>query len=330
MRILSILVVLAMLLWGGWWFVGATAEGHAARAFFAGQQAAGKTASYSSLEVLGFPNRFDLTVNDIALGDPAAGVTWRAPFAQIFALSYNPYHYIAALPHRQELQTPDGTLTLGSSKMEASLTLVPGLAFALREAILVIDRPDLGSSLGWQAAAATLRAAARRIPGRPLVQQLGLEIDSVVPNAAVEAMLDPKGALPATLDQIYLNAEAGFDAPIDRHLAARPPQLTELTLQDAHIGWGPLRLSAQGELTVAADGTPVGRITLTVKDWPAMIDAAVGLGLLRPEIAPTVHNMLAELATGSPDPDTVTLPLSFQQGFMSIGPLPLGPAPRLR
>jgi hypothetical protein len=40
--------------------------------------------------------------------------------------------------------------------------------------------------------------------------------------------------------------------------------------------------------------------------------------------------MLAELAKTSPDPGTVELPLAFQSGRMSFGPLPLGPAPQLR
>lgn len=330
MRILAALVVAAMVIWGGWWFVGSSAETRAVKAFFAAQAAQGRSASYSSLAVEGFPNRFDLTVNDIALGDPAAGVIWRAPFAQVLALSYNPYHYIAALPHRQEIDTPDGSFTVTSDKMEASLRLAPGLALTLREAVAVVARPGLSSSLGWAVTAQDLRGATRQMPGRPLAQEIGLQIDKPAPDAALKARLDPKGALPAAADQLYLDAEAGFDAPIDRHMGTRPPQLTDLRVKDFHIAWGPMLLSAQGKLTVNADGYPEGRIDLRAKDWQAMIDMAVGLDLLKPELAPTVRNMFTELATGSPDPNTVDLPVSFQKGFMSIGPLPLGPAPRLR
>ncbi len=61
-----------------------------------------------------------------------------------------------------------------------------------------------------------------------------------------------------------------------------------------------------------------------------MVPVAVALGLVRPELEQTVTNMLAELAKGSGKPDTVDLPLVFEKGWMSLGPLPLGPAPRLR
>lgn len=330
MRILTGLVLIAAALWSGWWFVGSRAEGQAARAFFASQRAQGKTATYSSLGVAGFPNRFDLTVNDIVLGDPAAGVTWRAPFAQLLGLSYNPYHFIAALPHRQQLETPSGTFTLKTRRFEASLRFVPGLAFALREFVAIADGPELDSSRGWSVTARSLRLASRQLPGRQTAQEVGLQADALTPDAGLKSIVDPQGTLPATMQQAYLDAELGFDAPIDRHIANRPPRLTDLRVKDAHVAWGPMLLSAQGNLTVNAQGQPEGRITLRAKDWRAMVDMAVATGLIRQQIAPTVRDMLAELSKTSGAPDTVDLPLAFHDGWMSIGPIPLGPAPKLR
>lgn len=330
MRIMVGLVLGLFVLWGGWWFVASSAEHRAAMAFFADRRAEGLTADYSSLGVAGFPNRLDLTVNDVALGDPAAGITWRAPFAQVLALSYNPYHVIAALPHRQEVATPVGTFSVTSSRMEASLRMVPGLAFALDEVVAVMDHPGLTASSGWQVNADSLRLATRRVPGRAMAQEVGAEADHITPNPMLKAMLDPTDALPATLDQVYLDAEAGFDTVIDRHVFNQPPHLTDVTVKDAHISWGPMLLSATGKIAVDVDGVPNGRIMIRAKNWKGMVTVAVVLGLVRPELAPTVENMLTELAKGSPDPDVVELPLEVQKGWMSLGPLPLGPAPRLR
>lgn len=330
MRILTVVVILAAALWGGWWFIGSRAETRAVKAFFAAETAQGRTATYSSLGVEGFPNRFDLTVNDVALGDPAAGVTWRAPFAQVLALSYNPYHYIAALPHRQELQTPAGTFTLTSTKMEASVKFAAGLSFALREFIAVVQDPGLASSLGWSVKAQSLRLAARRLPSRKTAQEIGVEADQITPDAALKTRLDPAGALPAAVSQAYLDAEAGFDAPINRHIGRKPPHLTDLTVKDAHLSWGPMRLSLHGKLTVDASGRANGTLDIKAKDWRTLVPMAEGLGLIQPAQAPTLTNMLAELSKGSANPDEVEIPISLAQGWMSIGPLPLGPAPLLR
>ena len=55
----------------------------------------------------------------------------------------------------------------------------------------------------------------------------------------------------------------------------------------------------------------------------------MALGLVKPDIAPTVERMLEVIAAQSPDLDVINITLSCQDGRMSLGPLPLGPAPRL-
>jgi hypothetical protein len=57
-----------------------------------------------------------------------------------------------------------------------------------------------------------------------------------------------------------------------------------------------------------------------------MIGMAVSAGLLDQEIANTVQNMGSLLAGGSAE---LSVPITFQNGLMSLGPIPLGPAPRL-
>jgi hypothetical protein len=329
MRFITIIVFALAALWGGWWFVGSTAEQRAVTAFFARQTAEGRVATYSGLAVEGFPSRFDLTVNDIALGDPAAGVTWRAPFAQLLALSYNPYHFIAALPHQQTLTTPDGTITVTSDEMRASLSFVPGLAFALDEIVVVTDKLGLTSSAGWGGTMDQFRFATRQMPDRRFAHEIGVEADRLTLSPAFKAQLDPNGELPATIEQIHLDAAAGFSAALDRHAARTKPRLTDLTIKESHLTWGDMVLSATGKLTFAADGTPEGRIDLRAKNWRAMIGAAAALGLIRPEMAPTWQNMLDTLAKSGGDPTTVDLPLEINKGWMSFGPLPLGPVPRL-
>lgn len=330
MRFLVALVFGLAVLWGGWWFIGSNAEGHAARAFFATQRAEGRTADYSSLSVVGFPSRFDLTVNDIALGSRKLGVTWRAPFAQVLALSYNPYHFITALPHHQTLDTPVGRFSINSTRMEGSVTFVPGLAFALNEVVGIIDHPSIGASEGWQVSAQKMSLATRRVPGRKTAQQIGLRIDKVTPDAALRARLDPQGARPATIAQMYLDATLDFARVIDRHALRKLPHPTSFEIRDGHITWGKMVLSARGKITIGANGWPEGKIDLRARNWQGLSQLLAGLGLIKPRVAPTIHKMLTELAKGSNDPTVIDMPLYVTKGWMSLGPLPLGPTPRFR
>jgi hypothetical protein len=54
----------------------------------------------------------------------------------------------------------------------------------------------------------------------------------------------------------------------------------------------------------------------------------VALGLIRPETAPTVERAGESLARIGGNAEVLTLPLVFAGGRMSLGPIPLGPAPR--
>ena len=70
MRTLTVLVVAVMVLWGGYWFVGARALDAAVTQWADGLPAQGTEASYTDISVQGFPNRFDLTIADPVIGDP--------------------------------------------------------------------------------------------------------------------------------------------------------------------------------------------------------------------------------------------------------------------
>jgi hypothetical protein len=56
----------------------------------------------------------------------------------------------------------------------------------------------------------------------------------------------------------------------------------------------------------------------------------VAAGAIKPDVAPTITGFLNAIATQGGDPEVIPLPLIFANGRGTLGPLPLGPAPRLR
>ena len=71
------------------------------------------------------------------------------------------------------------------------------------------------------------------------------------------------------------------------------------------------------------------RIDIRIVEWRELVPVLVAAGLVTTDAAPTVTRALDLLAQQGDDPDILNLPLAFQQGRMSLGPLPLGPAPYL-
>lgn len=324
MRVLLWVTGLLAVLYSGYWFVGQRAVQSGAEAFFA-TPPDGLVAENAGLNVSGFPSRFDLTVTDLHLADPRRDIDWRAPFVQVFSLSYRPWHVIAAFAPLQTFGLREQTLTLTNEKLQASVIVTPGTALALDRTTVVGTGLGATSDAGWALTAEAVRFATKIDPSLANTHEIGLEVTKLTPDPAL-ATLMPN--LPPVIDLIRLDAFATFSAPIDRFAGQTRPDLTALSIKEGAFNWGTLQAGAAGDLTVVA-GVLDGRLALSVRGWRDLVPLAVTTGAIKPEVAATVTNVIAAFAASSGDPEVLEMPLVFSNGRMSLGPIPLGPAPRL-
>ncbi len=328
-RLIVILLVISGL-WMGYWVVGSTALERGMSAWIDARRAEGWAADVGEIDVAGFPNRFDSTLTDVHLADPETGVAWSAPFFQILALSYRPNQVIAVWPDEHVLSTPLQTITFTSDRARGSVYLEASSALALDRATIVTDALRMRSTLGWTVTLEEGRFATEQIPARENAHRIGTEMAGLTPSLATRSLLDPAGVLPDTIERVHLDASVGFTAPWDRFaLEEARPQVTDIDLQDLSARWGDVTFRAAGSLSVDADGVPEGRITIRAVEWRRLLDMAVATGLVAEALGPTLERALELMASLSGRKDTLDAPLTFQKGFVSFGPIPLGPAPRL-
>jgi hypothetical protein len=333
MRKLLVLLILGTVLWSGYWVVGSNAVRKGAEDFFANAAAQGLVAEKTALTVKGFPNRFDLTVNGLRLMDPATGTAWEAPFAQVFAMTWKPWHIIAALPPEQAVLLPDQAITLTSEGLRASVRAKPATDLPLAAVIVESGPFSASSTAGWTVGAAravSSISADEEVPGagdQPNAYILSLDITDLAPDpAAIEKIVTDAG-LPATVAVIKLLATATTTAPLDRFAGDTNPRLAALDLTEGLITWGDLSISAEGVITPDDQGFASGRIEIAVTNYQRLVPALVAAGAIKPEISQTVGNMLDAMAKESGDPNLLQLPLILKDGRVSLGPLPLGDAP---
>lgn len=329
MRGLLVLVLALGTLYSGYWVLGSIALQKAADQWFAEQNARGVEAANSSLRVQGFPNRFDLTITDLHLADPVSGYGWDAPFAQVFSMSWKPWHLIAALPNSQTITTPDEAIGLGSTSLMGSLKMVPGGDLALDT--FIVDGADLvaTSTLGWVVKAKKAQMASRQDASLANGHKINVTVTALIPDPALMAAMAGTSDLPPLVETVQIDMLAGFSAPIDRFAGQKRPQLAALTIKQGQIRWGDMTLTLEGKVVADADGLADGRIDIKLANWRKVLAPMVAMGLVTPEVAPTVERMMTLLAQQSGDPTVLSLPLVMAAGRMSLGPLPLGPAPRL-
>ena len=329
MRKLIVIVVVVAALWSGYWLIGSRGVENSVRDWLDARGDQGWQAEYSQVATRGFPNRFDTTISDIALADPATGVAWSAPFFQILRLSYKRDHQILIWPDTQTIASPYQRIDLGSERARASVVFVPDTALQLDRANVVFDGIELRSSLGWAARIASGLLAARAA-GADNSYDLGFEAKEIVPSDDLLAGLDPLGLFPKVIERLKIDATVGFDAPWDQSaIEIARPAITEIQLNLMQAEWGELELWAAGDLSVDADGRLDGQITVKAKNWREMLQIGQAAGWIPDTLVPTLESGLELLAALSGPRNSIDAPLTFRNGSVSFGPIPLGNAPRL-
>lgn len=327
---LIIFILVAAGLWMGYWAIGSTALDRALTGWIEQRRAEGWVADVSELEVSGFPNRFDTTLTDVQFADPGTGVAWQAPFLQLLALSYRPNQVIAVLPPEHRLSTPLQTIEITSDQSRGSIFLGASTSLPLERSVIISDNLGFASTLGWDVNIDQARFATDEVPVRENAHRVGAEVTGLRLPRDLARVLNPGNVLPERVETLRFDAEIGFTAPWDRRaIEVARPQITDIDLADLSMTWGDVLFQATGTLTVDSIGRPNGTIDVRAVEWRRILDMAVSTGVLPPSLVPTLERGLGLLAGLSGRPDTIDTPLTFRDGVISIGPIPIGPAPRI-
>ena len=334
-KLISLIVVMAGL-WGGYWFVGSSQLEKGFKDYLAKELGPDDPIrlSYSDLTVQGFPNRFDTRITDVDLTNTIKGIRWQAPFFQIYALSYKPYHIIAALAPQQVVTLPKQEFTIKSEMIRGSVVFLPKPLFS---GDVIIDRSSFemvnvtaASDKGWETTIKAGNLALRQTPTKPLFYDLAISAQGIDLPDQLRALIDPAHQQSALFDSFKLDSTLGLSNPLDLTAdRGEHPKVTEIEVKDLTIHWDDIRFLAKGTLQIGTDGYPVGKLDLTAVNWQKMYELADQSGAVDPDFAPTIQNGLKVLAGMSEGEDVIEIALNFADGQMSLGPFPIGPAPRL-
>lgn len=327
-----VLAGLAIVAWGG----GAMLTETAATRWMDDRRADGWVANASDISVGGFPLRFTTLFEDVELADPGTGLAWSVASLEFQQDVFRLDRIAARWPATQTIASPFERLTVASPNAEdlhltAMLDVQPTNRFALDAMTAETGALHVTSSEGWETRwqEGTLNVA--RVEGADATYDVAALAAAMVPPQAWRARLDPAGLLPETIQFAEVRATATFDAPWDMDAIERArPQVTELDIDDVSMAWGDMLFRATGTLDVTPGGIPEGELSVRAENWAAMVDLANNAGLMPDRIRATAEAMLQVLAGMTGRPENIDATLTFSNGRMFVGPLPIGPAPSLR
>ncbi len=314
----------------GAWFLGAAASERAVRAWLGDRSAEGWAVTYEAVDTTGFPSRFTTRIASLSLADPDTGWAWIAPEFTLEQQPWRPDQIQAIGPDLQTFASPYDRIEITADTLVADLDVQPTANWALDASRTEMQNLAINSNYwGW-----TRLAEGRFEMVRQETETARYDIafsarDLTLPEDLV-AGLDPDGALPQTLQSAGYTATMGFDRAWDlAALEAQRPQITHVTLDELQAQWGVLLFRATGALDVDAAGRATGQIALRAENWRQILAVAANAGVLPEAVRPTAETALGFIANLSGNPENIDATLRLEDGFVFLGPLPIGEAPRL-
>ena len=288
--------------------------------------ASGWTMDWDRYSISGFPFRLDIALDNPRVREPSGwGLSARRLKAEAFVFA--PGHWVAV--------APDGVIVArrrgGPLRVDAK---------ALRASLSDADKTPprlsvegLGLTFATPSGAATfpIRSASEfhlHMKSGPDDQGAAyVELDgAIVGLDGLLGRIANNRSATLIMDGIYSKAASlsGSTWPI----AVRRWQAAggRLRLRRLQVVAGQAQIEAsQGDLGVGATGRLTGRVDLVLHQAPRTLNAMSETGALTPDAARAAAVVAGAVRQGP----TVSLPLSFEAGRTTLGPIAIGPAPRL-
>ncbi|WP_171181321.1 DUF2125 domain-containing protein [Ruegeria sp. HKCCA4633] len=328
-RLLRVFIFIAAL-WSIYWFIAGFGLRNAITGWFDQQQELGWQAEFSEVETAGYPTHHMTRLNNPALADPVTGTAWSADWIEFESPAIWPGRQILRFADTpQRLSYFDQTATIEADALQAQLQLRPGVALVLEKMALTAGPWSITENAQALAAGGTLELLMEQT-ATPEAYNMAVRVDGFAPGDELRDLMKSAASLPQAFDTLELDMVATFSKPWDRSaLEQGRPQPVRIDLKLAEAKWGGLRLFATGALDVDEQGIPTGEIAVKAENWRDMIAMANAAGALPDQAVDPVTRALNFMAGLGGNPNALDLQLNLRDGFVALGPLPLGPAPRL-
>lgn len=294
-------------------------------------RAAGYQVSWATRDVGGYPFRLNTRLTDVRLGEPS-GWAITAPELKTEAAVYQLGRWTAVAPQGVTLQRPQGgPVTIRGQALRASLSDIGKRPPHLIVEGLKLTFTPQGDSQG-AGAPYPFTTADRMIldlrPGPDDQAALLMKIDNA--GARLTGLLgriaqDRPVSInwESTLDKMSAFKGQTWPAAVQAWTAAGG----SVTVRTAGMTAGEAVISAKsGALTVGPDGRVRGALQAELREAPSNVGDLAQGGAITPEaVMAAAAAAMAQRAGGG----VAQAGLTFDDGQTFLGPLPVGPAPRV-
>jgi hypothetical protein len=321
-----ILLLIASIAWTVFWFY---ARGETDRRLTAGAEqlrAAGYEVSWRDRTLGGYPFRLDVTLNDARLRDPS-GWAIATPKLEAEAFMHGLGHWVIATPQGLTFTRPQGGgVVVGGKLIRASLNSLdktpPSFSF---EGVKLTFAPAAGAQPFVLSSAERVEIYTR--PGPDDQGAVMLKVESG--KAQFSGLFGQiAGDKPVSVvgDAILTKMSAFHGRDWIEAVRAWSQAGGQINVRQAGVTAGDALIGAKpAVLTVGSDGRLNGALDVNLKQAPQALAALAQNGTLAPEAAAAA----GAVALARQEGDVARATLTFQAGRTTLGPVAVGPSPRI-
>lgn len=325
---LIVWAVLLTAIFTGYWFVATNVMQTKLQDAFADARADGWQVETADQSMTGFPGTFALQLSAPSVAPPTGEWAWRGSDIEISTPSINPTRPTVVLPSSQTLQIGEQTLQIDASDMRVGAAGKLNAALNFDDGFAALNAARIVSDAGWQVDISAAEASMVLVEDSRTAYEVDLTVTDVALPEDIMDQIIPAGTLDPVVSRFVIDGVVTFDQGLERMaLGGAVPEISRVDLTTSDLVWGDVTVKAAGALDIDDAGVPTGEVTFESAQWQAMIDIMVAAGVLDPGIVPTLTTMARTMAGSD---GVLVLPITFRDGSMSMGFLPLGPAPVFR
>ncbi|MDO8837870.1 MAG: DUF2125 domain-containing protein [Parvibaculum sp.] len=330
----TIAIVLLIAVYAVYW-ISVSREIRTALERFEANPERGLVVGWHELSLGGFPYRIEARFAAPEAGAPETpeAWTWKGEAAEIALLPHNLRHVIVNLRGAQELRYLDLSMARPAENiLRASMKGAWGSYVDVTDAPfgrLAIDIEDVEADhqRGADGARDRIDAGRLQLHMRPAPEEVA-DYDVAFQADTIVIDLDQKVlTLGPEIRKIVVQARARNLPNIERISAVEQFERWRvaggaLAISDLIVQWGPLDMTARGEVTLDDANRPQGRFDTEIADFEGLLDALVRDGLVQERearIALAGLLLISQFQGG--EPGRVRVPVSMNDGRLYLGPL---------
>jgi hypothetical protein len=319
-------VAICLLIYAFWWSYAARAMQRQLEGFRVDGAAQGVTAAWDALDITGFPLRLQAKMTKPSYTNRPAALNWRGDTLSIQTLPWSISQVLFETNGQQHFNL--GPMVIDGATTSAAVSLSFDGQSRLRQ--IDIAAMDTEAKAGAAALKAKTLAAHWRVSPDDTTPTDGRDFDAALNGQGlnlqgVELLLGPdveKLVVNVTLQGVPQASATDPSLSIPAWRAKGSP----IRVREFVFVSGGVNIEGEGHLSLTPMGVVDGQLSLTIGGVNKLLDALSAKGLIDPQAKASVGVAAGVMAMLGA---SVTLPLIFKDGRSTLGPVDIGPAPRL-